>query len=151
MQPRLNWMLCLAGLMKIDHRTGRVVFTLLIGLLVAYLSYQWITNPDGREERLLQVAVVESSRVLITAVVDAGSIEIVDPLSPNRKVGKVYVYPEGDGWAVSGYYRRGEDDRWHPYLMMLKADHSLSSLKLQDGSPELLERAESDPLLEISS
>jgi hypothetical protein len=137
--------------MKFDHRNGRVIFTLLIGLLVAYLSYQWITNPDGREERLLQVAVVESSRVLITAVVAAGSIEIVDPLSPNRKVGKVYVYPEGDGWAVSGYYRRSEDDRWHPYLMMMKADHSLSSLKLQDKSPELLERAESDPLLEISS
>ena len=137
--------------MKIDHRTGRVIFVAVTGLLVAFLSYQWITSPVGREERLLQVAVVESSRVLITAVVDAGSIEIVDPLSPNRKVGKVYVYPEGDGWAISGYYRRGEDDRWHPYLMMLKADHSLSSLKLQDKSPELLKRAESDPLLEISS
>lgn len=134
-----------------DHRTGRLVFVAITGLLVAYLSYQWITNPAGREERSLQFAVVESSRVLLIAVVAAGSIEIVDPISPNRKVGKVYVYPEGDGWAVSGYYRRGEGDRWHPYLMMLKADHSLSSLKLQDGSPELLERAESDPLLEISS
>ena len=134
-----------------DHRTGRLIFVAMTGLLVAYLSYQWITNPAGREGRSLQVAVVESSRVLLTAVVDAGSIEIVDPLSPNRKVGKVYVYPEGDGWVVSGYYRRGEGDRWHPYLMMLKADHSLGSLKLQDKSPELLERAESDPLLEISS
>lgn len=133
-----------------DHRVGRAVFALSIGLLIAYLSYQWITNPAGREERLVQVAVVESSRELIAAVVDTEGLEIVDPLSPNRKVGKVYVYPEGKNWAVSGYYRRKEGDRWHPYLMLLQADHSLSSLKLQDSNPLLLERAESDPLLEIS-
>ena len=133
-----------------DRRTGSAVFALLIGLLVAYLSYQWITNPAGREERSLQVAVVNSSRALIAAVIDAGTLEIVDPLSPNRKVGKVYVYPEGEDWAVSGYYRREEGDRWHPYLMLLRADHSLISLKLQDKSPQLLKRAESDPLLKIS-
>ncbi len=133
-----------------DHRIGRTVFALLTGLLVAWLSYLWITNPARREERSLQVTVVESSRDMISAVVDAGTLEIVDPLSPNRKVGKVYVYPEGETWAVSGFYRRGEDDRWHPYLMTLWADLSLRSLKLQDKSPQLLERAESDPLLEIS-
>jgi len=133
-----------------DHRTGRAVFALSIGLLVAWLSYQWLTNPAGREERSAQVAVVESSRALITEVIDTDSLEIVDPLFPNRKVGKVYVYPEGEGWAVSGYYRREEGDRWHPYLMVLRADHSLISLKLQDKSPQLLKRAESDPLLETS-
>ena len=133
-----------------DHRAGSAVFALLIGLLVVYLSFQWVTNPEGREERSLEVAAVESSRVLIDAVIDAGTLEIVDPLSPNRKVGKVYVYPEGEGWAVSGYYRREEGDRWHPYLMLLTEDHSLISLKLQDSSPQLLKRAESDPLLEIS-
>ncbi len=133
-----------------DHRAGSAVFALLIGLLVAYLSYQWLTNPEGREERSLQIAVVESSRALIATVIDVETLEIVDPVSPDRKVGKVYVYPEGEGWAVSGYYRREEGDRWHPYLMLLRADHSLISLKLQDKSSQLLERAESDPLLEIS-
>jgi len=133
-----------------DHRAGRAVFALLIGLLVAYWSYQWVTDPAGREERTLQVAVVESSRALIATVIDAETLEIVDALSPNRKVGKVYVYPEGEGWAVSGYYRRDEGDRWYPYLMLLTEDHSLISLKLQDFSPKLLKRAESDPLLEIS-
>ena len=133
-----------------DRRTGSAIFALLIGLLVVYLSFQWVTNPEGREERSLEVAAVESSRVLIDAVIDAGTLEIVDPLSPNRKVGKVYVYPEGEGWAVSGYYRREEGDRWHPYLMLLTEDHSLVSLKLQDSSPQLLEQAKSDPLLEIS-
>ncbi len=132
-----------------NHRVGRIAFVFSIGLLVAYLSYEWITNPAGRVERELQVAVVESSRELITAVVGANNLEIVDPLSPNRKVGKVYIYPEGDSWAVSGYYRRGEADRWHPYLMQLRADHSLRSAQLQDTNSELLERAASDPLLEI--
>jgi hypothetical protein len=133
-----------------DHRTGRAVFALLIGLLVAWLSYQWLTSPAGREERSAQIAVVESSRALIAAVIDTESLKIVDPLSPDRKVGKVYVYPEGEDWAVSGYYRREEGDRWHPYLMLLTEDHSLISLKLQDKSPQLLQRAESDPLLETS-
>ncbi len=133
-----------------DHRTGRAVFVLLTGLLVAYLSYQWITNPAGREERALQVAVIESSREIISALIGDDALEIVDPLSPNRKVGKVYVYPESESWAVSGFYRRSENDRWHPYLMTLAADHSLVFLKLKDRSPQLLERAESDPLLEIS-
>jgi len=133
-----------------DHRVGRIVFALLFGLLVAWSSYQWITDPQGREQRVLQISVVETSRELISAIVNDGVLEFVDPAAPRRKVGKVYIYPEGRGWAVSGYYRRGEGDRWHPYLMTLGADRSLLSLKLRDNSPELLERAESDPALAIS-
>jgi hypothetical protein len=133
-----------------DHRIGRAVFALVIGLLVALASYQWITNSEGRVERVVQESVVEASRGQLKSVIGSASLEIVDPLSPNRKVGKVYVYPEGDNWAVSGYYRRDENDRWHPYLMMLKADLSLSFLKLQDRDQRLIERAREDPLLEIS-
>ena len=101
-------------------------------------------------ERALQETVVEASRGHLRSVVGSAPLEIVDPLSPNRKAGKVYVYPEGDNWAVSGYYRRDENDRWHPYLMMLKADLSLSSLKLKDRDQRLIERAAKDPQLEIS-
>jgi hypothetical protein len=133
-----------------DHRIGRSVFALVVGLLVAWASYQWITNPEGRSERTLQESVVEASRGHLKSVVGGTSLEIVDPLSPNRKVGKVYVYPEGGDWAVSGYYRRDENDRWHPYLMMLTADQSLSFLKLKDRDQRLIERATKDPLLEIS-
>jgi hypothetical protein len=133
-----------------NHRIGRVVFVLLIGLLVASLSYRWITNPEGRVERALQESVVESSRGHLRSSVGIDSLEIVDPLAPNRKAGKVYIYAEGDGWAVSGYYRRDEDDRWHPFLMTLNADQSLSFLKLKDRDQQLIERATSDPLLEIN-
>jgi hypothetical protein len=133
-----------------DHRIGRAGFALVVGLLVAFYSYQWITNPDGRIERALQESVVEASRGHLKSVVGVETLEIVDPLSPNRKVGKVYVYPDADNWAVSGHYRRDENDRWHPYLMPLTADQGLSFLKLKDQDQQLIERATSDPLLEIS-
>ena len=133
-----------------NHRIGRVVFALFIGLLVAWFSYRWITNPEGRVERALQESVVESSRGHLRSAVEIDSLEIVDPLAPNRKAGKVYIYAEGDGWAVSGYYRRDENDRWHPYLMTLNTDQSLSFLKLKDRDQRLIERAASDPLLEIA-
>ena len=133
-----------------DHRIGRVVFALLVGLLVALLSYQWISNPERRAERALQELVVTSAREHLKSVVGGESLEIVDPLSPNRKVGKVYVFAEGENWAVSGHYRRGEDDRWHPFLMTLASDQSIRSLKIKDRDQQLIERAGSDPLLEIS-
>jgi hypothetical protein len=133
-----------------NHRIGRVVFALIIGLLVATLSYRWIINPEGREERALQVSVVESSRVRLKSSVGIDSLQIADPLSPNRKAGKVYIYAEGDGWVVSGYYRRNENDRWHPYLMTLNSDLSLSFLKLRDRDQQLTERAATDPLLEVN-
>lgn len=133
-----------------NHRIGRIIFALIIGLLVASFSYRWITNPEGRVERALQESVVESSRGHLRAVLGVDLLEIVDPLAPNRKAGKVYVYAEGDGWAVSGYYRRSENDRWHPYLMRLNIDRSLGFLKLKDRDQQLIERAASDPLLEVN-
>jgi len=45
----------------------------------------------------------------------------------------VYVYPEPPGWAVSGYYRRDETDRWHPYLVTLREDLELERVKLGDA------------------
>ena len=132
-----------------NHRIGRAVFAIGVGLVVASLSYQWITNPQGREARALQVNVVETARVVLKAVIGSASLEIVDPVSPNRKVGKVYVYPEGGAWSVSGFYRRRDDDRWHPFLMSLDAELELVSLKVQDSDAELLERAGTDSSLEV--
>jgi hypothetical protein len=133
-----------------NHRIGRTAFALVVGILVATVSYQWISSPAGREERAIQVSAVETSRLYLAAVVDAVSLEIVDPVSPNNKVGKVYIYPESQGWAISGYYRRSPDDPWHPYLMTLGADQELIHLKLKDGAWDLAERAARDPRLEIS-
>ena len=131
-----------------NHRFGRVLFALLVGLAVAVFSYQWITDPDPRGERAREEQVVKISRSLLAKIIESDSLEIVDPLAPNRKVGKVYVFAEAPGWAVSGYYRRSDLDRWHPYLMRLTESFDLHRLKVQDEA--LAERAAADSTLEIS-
>ena len=130
-----------------NHRVGRAVFSLVVGLAVAVFAYRWITNPAPRIERAREEQVVEVSRSLLTTIVASDALQIVDPLSPDRKVGKVYVYAEGPGWAVSGFYKRDEADRWSPYLMILGPDLTLVRLKVQDAG--LVEQAADNPALEI--
>lgn len=132
-----------------NHRAGSIVFGTAVGLAVAALAYQWITDSDKRAERDEQERVVQASRAVLSDTLAIGEIEVVDPLAPLRKVGKVYVYPLEDGWEVSGYYRRGADDRWHPYLLTLSADASLASLKVQDADPVLVQKAAEDPSFEV--
>jgi hypothetical protein len=130
-----------------NHRIARLAFGLGVGLLVAFMAFKWITNPEPRAERQLEETVVAASRQHLEATLANSSAELVDPLSPDRKVGKTYVYRAGDGWEVSGYYRRDEDDRWHPYLMTLDASHAMTHLKVQDSM--LRDSAEQNELLEI--
>ena len=130
----------------VNSRRGGLLFGLAVGLLVAFLSYQWITDPAPRAERQLEEAVVIDARNHL--IVQFGVGEIVDPLSPNRKVGKSYVYRAGTGWEVSGYYRRDENDRWHAFLMSLDDARNVTLLKVQDN--ELAERASEDSMLEVS-
>lgn len=129
------------------HRIGRVVFATIVGIAVAYYSYQWITNPAPRIERVEQENVVVLSRQMLISKIDVAALQIVDPLSPNRKIGKVYIYREGDEWAVSGFYRRDENDLWHPYLMALSDDLAFIGVKVNDE--RLLERASGDPTITI--
>lgn len=130
-----------------NHRIGRAVFALTVGLAVALYSYHWVTNPGPRAARAAEEQAVEASRELLRSLVPSDSLEIVDPLSPNRKVGKVYVYAEGPGWAVSGYYRRSEKGRWHPYLLSLGKDRELVRMKVKDAT--LVDAAAADPRLEV--
>ena len=132
-----------------NHRAGSIVFGLAIGLLVAVLSYQWLTDPSNRVARNKEVSVVELSRGILNDTLGIQDLQIVDALAPQRKVGKVYVYPLENGWDISGYYRRDDDDRWHPFLMTLDSELSLRSLKVQDSDKSLAQRAATDPLLEV--
>ena len=130
-----------------NHRIARLAFGFGVGLIVAVMAFKWITNPAPRAERQLEETVVAASRQHIEATLANAGVALVDPLSPDRKVGKTYVYRAGDGWEVSGYYRRDENDRWHPYLMTLDASHAMTHLKVQDSI--LRESAEQNELLEI--
>lgn len=120
-----------------NHRIGRSLFALVVGLGVAIYAYQWITNPVPREQRQIEEKAVQASRELLVSEVGVEALEIVDPLAPNRKVGKVYVYAEAPGWAVSGYYRRDEDDRWHPYLLNMTADLELHAFIAEDTALDI--------------
>lgn len=122
-----------------NHRVGRSLFALVVGLAVAVFAYQWITDPAPREQRQVEERAVLASRDLLVSAVGATSLEIIDPLAPNRKVGKVYIYAEEPGWAVSGYYRRDEDDRWHPFLLRMTADLELHALKAEDAALDIRE------------
>ena len=117
-----------------NHRLGRLVFAAVVGLLVAWFAFGWITDPVPREQRQAEEKAVLAARDVLRREVGVGNLEIVDPLAPNRKVGKVYVYAEPPGWAVSGYYSRGEGDRWHPFLLQLDAGLALRSFKADDDA-----------------
>lgn len=129
-----------------NHRVARLIFGFGVGLLVAVLAYRWISDPAPRAARQLEESVVQVARLHLQEKLALGVIEIVDPLAPDRKIGKSYVYRAADGWEVSGYYRRGEGDRWHPFLMSLDASPSITHLKVQDAA--LVERASEDAMLE---
>lgn len=116
-------------------------------MIVAVMAFKWITNPAHREERQLEVSVVEASQQHLQKLLSDECFQLVDPLSPDRKVGKTYVFDAGDDWEVSGYYRRCENDRWHPYLMRLDVSHTMTHLKVQDAA--LQEVARQNELLEI--
>ena len=132
-----------------NHRVGSIIFGLAIGLAIAVWAYQWVTDPGKRVERDEQVRVVGLSREILTHTLAIQDLQLVDPLAPQRKVGKVYIYPLENGWELSGYYRRDDDDRWHPYLLVLSPELSLRSLKIRDTDGGLAQIAAMNPLVEV--
>ena len=133
------------------HRVGSVVFGIVVGLAVATWSYFWLIDPDKRAERETQEAVVTASRAHLASMLALEAPEFVDPLSPQRRVGKVYIYPTASGWEVSGYYRRDDNDKWHAYLMTLDNSAVVASLRVSDAAPAVQERAAVDTRLEVLS
>lgn len=131
------------------HRIISLVFAFSVGIMLALFTFDWIANPEPAMQRAREEAVVLSTREILRSYI-AVDIEIVDPLATNRAVGKAYVYPADDGWEVSGHYRRGENDRWHPFLMMLDENATLAMLSVRDSDTSLAASARNDPRLSIS-
>lgn len=74
------------------------------------------------------------SRVQLQSLLALDDPTIVDPLLPDRVVGKAYVYATADGWEVSGFYRRDENDLWHPYLVTMDAGFVATHVKVSDSA-----------------
>ena len=85
----------------------RWTVAITVGLVLALLAFQKATDPEPARQRAVEEAVVlESRQILLSYVFPEGELQLVDPLAPDRKVGKAYVWPVDSGWEVSGYYRR---------------------------------------------
>ncbi len=136
--------------MKINHRVGSVVFGVIVGIVAAAWSYQWITDPVKVAARQAEEHAVIRARELLAERLSIADLQVVDPLATDRKVGKVYIYPTDDGWDISGYYRRDDNDSWHAYLMSVSSSLQLRSLKVDDDDPALAALAESDPDVEMA-
>lgn len=131
------------------NRPGSIVFGLAVGLVVAAFSYRWITAPEQRVQRALEEDVVFEARTLLAARLRLDTPDIVDAVSPRRSVGKSYVYPADSGWELSGFYRRGPADDWHPWFMRLDGDRKVLLLRVRDDDPGLVRDARRDPTLEV--
>ena len=135
----------------INHRIARLVFAFGVGILVAVFAFHSVTDPEPARQRALEEAAVFAARDFLRETIDAGDgLEVVDPLAPDRVVGKSYIYPDGDGWQVSGHYRRGETDPWHPFLLTLTPELTLSGLAVRDSNPALAAKAADDPRLQVT-
>lgn len=132
----------------INHRVLRLVVAFGVGLALSLYAFQRVTDPRPGMQRAQEEAVVTAARSILRTYVQNGEeLQIVDPLAPDRKVGKVYVYPAEAGWEVSGHYRRHDADQWHPYLMKLDPMTSLIELSVKDDDERVQQKALNDPKL----
>ena len=135
--------------MAVNHNVMRLVFALGVGLALSSYMYQRVTDPAPGRQRAQEEAVVHTARTLLQAYIGSGDdLQIVDPLAPDRKVGKAYIYPAAAGWEVSGHYRRHDRDRWHPFLMQLDPESNLITLSVKDSDADLRRTAAEDPKLQ---
>lgn len=134
-----------------NHKVIRIVIALVIGMGIALYSYDRITDPLPRQQRAQEEAVVVvAGDILKNIVAPDSELQIVDPLRPDRNIGKVYVYPTDSGWDVSGHYRRNEQEPWHPWLMSVDSSMQLQKLLVRDSNPEFAVQAAQDPRIEIA-
>jgi hypothetical protein len=129
-----------------NHRYLQWVVAIGVGLALWLVVFERATDPEPtRQKALEEIVVFEARTLLISYVFPDGELQVVDPLAPDSKVGKSYIWPNEDGWDVSGYYRRDARDPWHPYLMTLDASSILVSLAVRDGNERLIGMSAQDP------
>lgn len=145
--------------MPVDHRTvpttlthkvARLALALGLGLALSFYAYQRVTDPEPAMQRAREEAAVLAARDILRGYVGpASELEIVDPVSPRRTIGKSYIYPAATGWEISGHYRRNDADRWHPFLMSLGPDHNLVGLSVRDSAEQFPSEALQDGKLTV--
>ena len=131
---------------SLAHRVARFTIALGVGLALSLYAYQRVTDPEPAMQRAREEAVVFAARDILRHYIrPAPELRIVDPVSPDRKIGKSYVYPTEAGWEVSGHYRRDDADNWHPFLMALNPDAGLAKLSVRDSPDRFPAELRGDP------
>ena len=134
----------------LTHKVFRLTLALCIGVALAFYAYHRVTDQEPAMQRAREEAAVLAARGILQSYLEpATEPEIVDPVSPRRKVGKSYIYPADPGWEISGHYRRNESDRWHPFLMAIDESHQLLSLSVRDNTENFRPAALQDPKLNV--
>jgi hypothetical protein len=128
------------------HSYMQWIVAIAVGVIVSLLVFERVTDPEPTLQKVIEEAVVMEARLLLLSyVLPGGELQLVDPLAPDRKVGKTYIWPVESGWEVSGFYRRDQQDRWHPFLMNLDASSQLTLLAVQDSNERLIGMSARDP------
>ena len=131
---------------SLTHRIARFTIAVGFGLALSLYAYQRVTDPEPAMQRATEEAVVLAARDILRHYIrPAPELRIVDPVSPDRKIGKSYIYPTDSGWEVSGHYRRDDTDHWHPFLMALDSNASLAKLSVRDSPDSFPAELRGDP------
>lgn len=112
----------------------QIIFALTIGFALSWTVYQSTVKPPYQAQRQLEEKIIKKANILLIESLQLPvGIEVIDPINPDKDVGKTYISPENEKWQISGYYRRSEMDDWHPWLMNLDQDLLFIELSVQDS------------------
>ena len=119
-------------IVKVKYTINQKVFAVIIGLTISYYAYKWVVDPAPRLQRQAEERIVSHARKSVFQLLElTEQTKVIDPLNPNKKVGKTYLAPNDNGWQVSGYLRRDEAEPWYPWLISLDNNLDIVELRIQ--------------------
>lgn len=132
------------------HKFLRIFIFLMLSIAALTYTYRNVYEPISVNQRGGEIQIIHITRSIIKSYIDISSdIKIIDPLNPNRKIGKSYIFPSDNGWEISGYYKKTDHDNWHPWLISLNSANELVSITVKDDSPRIKKKSIEDPFLLI--
>jgi hypothetical protein len=132
------------------HKFLRIIIFSILFIAVLTYTYRNVYEPISANQRDDEIQIIHITRSIIKNYIDISpDIEIIDPLNPNRKIGKSYIFPSDNGWEISGYYKKTDYDNWHPWLISLNSVNELVSIAVKDDNPRINKKSIEDPFLLI--
>ena len=132
------------------HKFLKIIIFLILFIAALIYTYKNVYEPISVNQRGDEIQIIHITRSIIKSYIDISpDIEIIDPLNPNRKIGKSYIFPSDNGWEISGYYKKTDYDNWHPWLISLNSVNELVSITVKDDNLRINKKSIEDPFLLI--